>query len=77
MLMKSIFAETIDKVVEEVLQYGESIIKVDGAEQPTQIAGCWETDSSGKEVIGIYLYVNGQQIYKIQDIGTKILFSVH
>lgn len=75
--MKSIFAETIDKVVEEVLQFGTSIIKVDGAEQPTQIAGCWETDSSGKEVIGLYLYVCGQQIYKIQDIGTTVLYSVH
>lgn len=75
--MKSIFAETIDKVVEEVLQFGTSIIKVDGAEQPTQIAGCWETDKQGNDVIGIYLYVNGQQIYKIQDVGTKILFSVH
>lgn len=75
--MKSIFAETIDKVVEEVLQFGTSIIKIDGAEQPTQIAGCWETDSNGKEVIGLYLYVCGQQIYKIQDIGTTVLYSVH
>ena len=51
--MKSIFAETIDMVVEEVLQFGTSIIKIDGAEQPTQIAGCWETDSNGKEVLGL------------------------
>ena len=77
MLMKSIFAETIDKVVEEVLQLGKSVIKIEEAEQPTQIAGCWETDKQGNDVIGIYLYVNGQQIYKIQDVGTKILFSVH
>ena len=75
--MKSILSETIDKVVEEVLQFGTSIIKVDGAEQPTQIAGCWETNSTGNEVIGIYLYVNGQQVYKIQDIGTTVLYSVH
>ena len=72
MLMKSIFAETIDKVVEEVLQYGESIIKVDGAEQPTQIAGCWEKNKDGNEVIGIYLYVCGKAIFKIQDVGTVI-----
>ena len=75
--MKSIFAETIDKVVEEVLQFGTSIIKIDGAEQPTQIAGCWEVDKNGNDVIGIYLYVNGQQIYKIQDVGTTVLYSVH
>ena len=77
MLMKSILAETIDRVVEEVLQFGTSIIKIDGAEQPTQIAGCWETDSNGKEVVGIYLYVNGQQIYKIQDVGTKVLYTAY
>ena len=75
--MKSIFPETIDKVVEEVLQFGTSIIKIDGAEQPTQIAGCWEVDKNGNDVIGIYLYVNGQQIYKIQDVGTTVLYSVN
>ena len=75
--MKSIFAETIDKVVEEVLQFGTSIIKIDGAEQPTQIAGCWEVDKNGNDVIGIYLYVNGQEIYKIQDVGTTVLYSVN
>lgn len=70
--MKAILAETIDKVVEEVLQIGESIIKIDGTEQPTQIAGCWEKDNHGNEVIGIYLYVGGKQIFKIQDVGTRI-----
>ena len=70
--MKSNFADTIDKIVEEVLQFGESIIKIEEAEQPTQIAGCWEKDSKGNEVIGIYLYVGGKQIFKIQDIGTMI-----
>lgn len=75
--MKSVLAETIDKVVEEVLQNGKSIIKIENAEQPTQIAGCWEMDKNGNDVIGIYLYVNGQEVYKIQDVGTKILFSVH
>lgn len=75
--MKSIFAETIDKVVEEVLQNGKSIIKIEDAEQPTQIAGCWETDKNGNDIIGIYLYVNGKEIYKIKDIGTKVLFSIH
>lgn len=70
--MKAILADAIDKVVEEVLQTGESIIKIDGTEQPTQIAGCWEKDSKGNEVIGIYLYVGGKQIFKIQDIGTRI-----
>ena len=70
--MKSMFAEIIDKVVEEVLQFGESIIKVDGTEQPTQIAGCWEKNNNGNEVIGIYLYVCGKAIFKLQDIGTVI-----
>ena len=75
--MKSILAETIDRVVEEVLQVGNSIIKIEDTEIPTQIAGCWEKDKQGNEVIGIYLYVNGQQIYKIQDVGTKVLYSVN
>ena len=70
--MKSMFADVIDKVVEEVLQFGESIIKVDGTEQPTQIAGCWEKNNNGNEVIGIYLYVCGKAIFKLQDIGTVI-----
>ena len=70
--MKSMFAEIIDKVVKEVLQFGESIIKVDGTEQPTQIAGCWEKNNNGNEVIGIYLYVCGKAIFKLQDIGTVI-----
>ena len=70
--MKSMFAEIIDKVVEEVLQFGESIIKVDGTAEPTQIAGCWEKDNDGNEVIGIYLYVCGKAIFKIQDVGTMI-----
>ena len=70
--MKSMFADVIDKVVEEVLQFGESIIKVDGTDEPTQIAGCWETNSYGNEVIGIYLYVCGKVIFKIQDVGTMI-----
>ena len=70
--MKSMFADVIDKVVEEVLQFGESIIKVDGTAEPTQIAGCWETNSNGKTVIGIYLYVCGKAIFKLQDIGTVI-----
>ena len=70
--MKSILAEVIDKVVEEVLQFGESIIKIEEAEQPTQIAGCWEKNKDGNEVIGIYLYVCGKAIFKLQDIGTVI-----
>ena len=70
--MKSMLSNAIDKVVEEVLQFGESIIKIDGTEQPTQIAGCWEINSNGKTVIGIYLYVCGKAIFKIQDIGTVI-----
>ena len=70
--MKSMFADVIDKVVEEVLQFGESIIKIDGAEQPSAIAGCWEKDKDGNEVIGIYLYVCGKAVFKIQDVGTKI-----
>ena len=70
--MKSMFADVIDKVVEEVLQFGESIIKIEEAEQPTQIAGCWEKNKDGNEVIGIYLYVCGKAVFKIQDIGTVI-----
>ena len=70
--MKSMFADVIDKVVEEVLQFGESIIKIEEAEQPTQIAGCWEKNNNGNEVIGIYLYVCGKAIFKLQDIGTVI-----
>ena len=70
--MKSMFADVIDKVVEEVLQFGESIIKIEEAEQPTQIAGCWEKNKDGNEVIGIYLYVCGKAIFKLQDIGTVI-----
>ena len=70
--MKSILAEVIDKVVEEVLQFGESIIKIEEAEQPTQIAGCWEKNKDGNEVIGIYLYVCGKAVFKIQDVGTMI-----
>ena len=70
--MKAMFAEVIDKVVEEVLQFGESIIKIEEAEQPTQIAGCWEKNKDGNEVIGIYLYVCGKAIFKIQDVGTMI-----
>ena len=70
--MKSMFADTIDKIVEEVLQFGESIIKIEEAEQPTQIAGCWEKNKDGNEVIGIYLYVCGKAIFKLQDIGTVI-----
>ena len=70
--MKSMFADVVDKVVEEVLQFGESIIKIDGTEQPTQIAGCWEKNKDGNEVIGIYLYVCGKAIFKLQDIGTVI-----
>ena len=70
--MKSMFADVIDKVVEEVLQFGESIIKIEEAEQPTQIAGCWEKNKDGNEVIGIYLYVCGKAIFKIQDVGTMI-----
>ena len=66
------FADVIDKVVEEVLQFGESIIKIEEAEQPTQIAGCWEKNKDGNEVIGIYLYVCGKAIFKLQDIGTVI-----
>lgn len=68
--MKSMFADVIDKVVQEVLQFGESIIKIEEAEQPTQIAGCWEKNKDGNEVIGIYLYVCGKAIFKLQDIGT-------
>ena len=71
--MKSMFAETIDKVVEEVLcNSKDTIIKIDGAEQPSAIAGCWEKDKDGNEVIGIYLYVCGKAVFKIQDVGTKI-----
>ena len=70
--MKSMFADVIDKVVEEVLQFGESIIKIEEAEQPTQIAGCWEKNKDGNEVIGIYLYVCGKAIFKFQDVGTVI-----
>ena len=70
--MKSMFADVIDKVVEEVLQFGESIIKIDGTAEPTQIAGCWEKNNNGNEVIGIYLYVCGKAIFKLQDIGTVI-----
>lgn len=70
--MKAMFAEVIDKVVEEVLQFGESIIKVDGTAEPTQIAGCWEKNNNGNEVIEIYLYVCGKAIFKLQDIGTVI-----
>lgn len=71
--MKSIWADTIDKVVEEVLcNNKDSIIKIEEAEQPTQIAGCWEKNKDGNEVIGIYLYVCGKAIFKLQDIGTVI-----
>ena len=71
--MKSIWADTIDKVVEEVLcNSKDTIIKIDGAEQPSAIAGCWEKDKDGNEVIGIYLYVCGKAVFKIQDVGTKI-----
>ena len=70
--MKSNFADTIDKIVEEVLQFGESIIKIEEAEQPTQIAGCWEKNKDGNEIIGIYLYVCGKAIFKLQDVGTMI-----
>ena len=68
--MKSVFAETIDKVVEEVLQLGKSVIHIDNT--PSTVAGCWEADGQGNEVIAIYLYVNGIEVYKTLDVGTRV-----
>ena len=68
--MKAILADAIDKVVEEVLQNGESIIKIEGT--PSTVAGHWEINKDGEEVIGIYLYVNGIEVFRTQDIGTRV-----
>ena len=71
--MKSMFADVIDKVVEEVLcSNKDAIIKIDGAEQPSAIAGCWTKDKNGNNLIEIYLYVCGKAIFKFQDVGTVI-----
>ena len=59
--MKSIFAETIDKVVEEVLQLGKSIIKIEEAEQPTQIAGFREIKESSRTAIDGHWKVIGKE----------------
>ena len=74
--MKSILAESIQELVEEVLCNGDTVIKLEGTAEPTQLAGCWEIDSDGNSVIGIYLYVAGKQVFKLQDVGTLVLNSV-
>ena len=74
--MKSMLSNAIDELVEEVLCNGDTVIKLDGTAEPTQLAGCWEVDVDGNSVIGIYLYVAGKQVFKLQDVGTKILNSV-
>lgn len=73
--MKSMLSNTINELVEEVLCNGDSIIKLEGTAEPTQLAGCWESDVDGNSVIGIYLYVAGKQVFKLQDVGTKVLNS--
>lgn len=68
--MKSEIAKTIDKVVDEVLQLGESAIKVEDTK--LLIAGCWDKDENGNEAIKIFFYVNGQEVFSTTDIGTKL-----
>ena len=68
--MKSVLAETIEKVVEEVLCTGESLIKIN--DTPIAVGGRWENDTSGNMTVALYLYVNGAKAFKMHDIGTKI-----
>ena len=70
--MTSILVEAIQEVMEKVLCNNEAIVKLEGTDEPTQVAGCLETNSKGETVIGIYLYVCGKAIFKFQDIGTVI-----
>lgn len=73
--MKSIFAEAIDTVVEKVLQSETGSARVKIENSPTEIVGKWETTENGDIVIGIYVYINDVLVFKMQDMGTKVLIG--
>ena len=60
--MKAMFADVIDKVVQEVLQFGESIIKIDGLKTKTNLSSVIKIQEEFIKGITdtIELYFDGQ-----------------